>query len=359
MKDYMHDFDVSIRGRAKFDTPEKAEAILRFIAEHAPVKPELCGVYEPFRTPFSLTDLKPAVRTLVNEEKQRLTPDMPSGNIFLVHKKRPRCTYHIDWRRGPHTPFGMSSWYVEGAYVRDQRRLNEWLSFSFELLGRLDAWYARFFLNEEREQKNKVRWLGPPRPGFPEGVEVESGLPGPLYEAGIPGVYWGNYFGPFYVDWFGSEKFVGLPCVYKQWLDTGGIFFTIAPTPFGWNTPEAKQVDREVRQHLGADAFFDMEIVRARMKALEDSLGGFLPDDFRPGQLAVPCRVPEFPFAHELQLKPKTREEEIEEARRYFEHHGFTFEGIEGDTLLFRDAKGGVTKVTIGAGGKVEHWPKL
>jgi len=359
MKDYMCDFDVSVEGRAKFDTLEKAEAILRFIVENAPVKPYLCGVYEPFRTLFSLTDLKPAIRMLVNEEKQRLTPDTPSGNIFLVHKKKPRCMYYIDWRRGPHTPFGSSSWHVEGSYIQDQRCLNRWLSFSFELLGRLDAWYARFRLNEEWEQKNKVRWLGPPRPGFPEGIEVESGLPGPLYEAGIPGVYWGNYFGPFYVEWFGREKFETLPCVDKQWLDTGGIFFTIAPTPFEWNTPEAKQVEKAVRQHLGVDAFFDMEIVRARMKALKDSLGGFLPDDFRPGLLARPCQVPEFPFGDELQPKPKTREEEIEEARRFFEHYGFTFEDIKGDTLLFRDAKGRVTKVTIGAGGRVAHWAQL
>lgn len=356
----MQDFNVRLDGRAKFDTPEKAEAILRFIAEHAPVKPNLCGVYEPFRTPFSCNELEPAIRMLVNEEEQRLTPDSPSGDVFLIHKKKPRCTYHIGWSRGPHTPFGKSSCYIDGAYIRDPQRLTDWLTFCLKLVEFLDAWYARFFLDEEFEHKDEVSWQTPPRPGFPEGIQREAIVAGVrLHKDGLPGVYWGNYFGPFYVDWFGREKFETLPCVHKQWLDTGGIFFTIAPTPFEWSTPEAKQVEKEVRQHLGADAFFDIEIVRARMQTLMQAMGGVLPDDFDPRRLEPPCRVPEFPFAEELQPKPKSREEEIEEARRYFEHYGFTFEGLEGDTLVFRDAKGGITKVTIGEGGKVEHWPKL
>ncbi len=359
MTDYMRNFSASIEGRAMFDTPDKAEAILRFIAEYAPVKPDRCGVYEPFRTPFALTELEPAIRMLVNEEKQRLTPDRPSGDVFLVHKKKPRCTYYISWSRGPYTPFGSSSWHVEGSYIQDPRRLNAWLHFSFALLGRLDAWYARFHLNEERDHKNTVRWLAPPRPGFPNGVEVERGIGGALYEGGIPGVYWGNYFGPFYVEWFGREKFETLPCVHKQWLDTGGIFFTIAPTPCDWNTPEARATERQVREHLGADCFADIAIVQERMEVLKAVWGGFLPDRFRPADLMPPRRVPVVPFAEELQPKPKSREEEIAETRRYFEHYGFTFEGMQGDALVFRDAKGGITKVTPGPGGTVEHWPKL
>lgn len=358
MRDY-GDFDVSIEGRAKFDTPEKAEALLRFIAEHAPVKPDLCGVYEPFRTPFSPSNLQPAIRMLVNEEKQRLTPDTPSGGVSLMHKKKPHCIYDIEWSRGPHTPFGKSSCYVDAAYVRDSQHLTDWLRFCLKLLELLDAWYARFFLDEEFEHKDEVGWQTSPRPGFPEGIHREAIVAGVwLHKDGLPGVYWGNYFGPFYADWFGREKFETLPCVHKQWLETGGIFFTIAPTPFDWNTPEARQLEKQVRQHLGADAFFDIEPVRARLEELRQTMGGFLPDNFDPRALVPPCRKPEFPFADELRPKAKTREEEMAEARRYFEHYGFTFEGMEGDTLIFRDAKGGVTKVTVGPGGKVEHWPK-
>ncbi|MEW6179166.1 MAG: hypothetical protein AB1522_04485 [Chloroflexota bacterium] len=353
-------FNVWVDGRAKFDTSEKAEAILRFIAEHAPVKPDLCGVYEPFRTPFSLSNLLPAIGMLVNKEKQRLTPDMPSGDIFLVHKKKPRCTYRIEWSRGPHTPFGKSSCYVEAAYVRDPKHLTGWLAFCFKLLELLDAWYAQFFLDEELEHKDVVIWQTPPRPGFPEGIQREEFVSRPwIHEDGLPGVYWGNYLGPFYVDWFGREKFETLPCVHKQWLDTGGIFFTIAPTPFDWNNPAAKQLEREVRQHLGADAFFDIEPVRARIEELRQSMGGFLPDNFDLRTLVPPCRKPEFPFVDELRPKAKTQEEEIAEARRYFEHFGFTFEGMEGNSMIFRDAKGEVTKVNVGPGGKVEHWPKV
>ncbi len=122
-----HFFNLRIDSRAKFDTPQRAEAVLRFISEHAPVKPVLCGTFEPFRTSFSSTELMPAIHMLVNEAKRHLTPDRPSGDVFLVHKKKPRATYHIERRRGPHTPFGKSSRYIDETYVQDAERLSRWL----------------------------------------------------------------------------------------------------------------------------------------------------------------------------------------------------------------------------------------
>ena len=114
-------------------------------------------------------------------------------------------------------------------------------------------------------------------------VTGRGGGIGVKLEEGIPGVFWGNYFGPFYVDWFGREKFDDLPCVEKRWLDSGGIFFTTAATPFEWNTPAARQMQQAVKDHLGREAFFDSETVIARVRQLEP-----IPDYSEPEQFQSP-----------------------------------------------------------------------
>jgi len=214
-----------------------------------------------------------------------------------------------------------------------------------------DAWYAAFALSAEKHEKNFLHWyIQHPHARNPEkGVETAGAVGVALHE-GIPGVYWGNYFGPFYVDWFGREKFERLPCVEKHWLDTGGIFFTTAPTPFDWDTSDTRQLQKTVKQHLGVDAFFDINIVRQLLAEL-----GPIPEHLRPDDLQ-PRRVPEFPF----KIEPPPRhppEEEIKEIFHFFGSRGFTFIGIEGDTLIFHDAKGGIARVTVGPMRKVEYQP--
>ena len=170
----------------------------------------------------------------------------------------------------------------------------------------------------------------------------------------IPGVFWGNYLGPFYVDWFGRGKFDDLPCVEKRWLDSGGIFFTTASTPFEWNTPAARQLQQAVKEHLGEDAFFDSETVCARVRQLEP-----IPHNFRPEQFQTPRCLPAFPFT----LRPPRNqrmpvEEQLADACRAFEGQGYELIEEEGRTLLFRDDAGGMLRVTVGVGGSVEFLPK-
>ena len=173
-------------------------------------------------------------------------------------------------------------------------------------------------------------------------------------EEGIPGVFWGNYFGPFYVDWFGRGKFDDLPCVEKRWLDTGGIFFTTAATPFDWNTPAARQMQQAAMEHLGRDAFFDSETVFARVRQLEP-----IPHNFEPEQFQTPRRLPDFPFKvtpPHNQTMPV--EEQLADARQTFEGQGYTLIEESEKTLLFRDEEGGMLRVTVGVGGSIEFLPQ-
>jgi hypothetical protein len=305
------------------------------------------------RKRFTRDNLSEAVSLLVNRAKQEATPNAPSGEIWMERRKRPKMsTCRIEWIRGPYTPFSKPFYHVEGEYIEDTSHLELWLRFCWPLLGFHDAWFAVVCLDGEWEDHNVLTYKKWRLPDWPDGYKVQHGA-GTELQKGVPGIYWGTYFGPFYVDWFGKEKLEALPCVEKQELPTGGIFFTTAPTPFDWDKPETRAMQRSVMDHLGADAFFDMQALRAKMAAI----GEPFPESFDPRELIPACRVPEFPFADEMGKREKSREEKIEEARRYFESHGFNLESIEGDTLLFRDAKGGVTKVDIGAARTLEHWP--
>jgi hypothetical protein len=237
--------------------------------------------------------------------------------------------------------------------VRTPSQLKEWVTFVLGLLDIHNAWYARLALDAEGLDKNFLTWrsqyheAADPR----QGAESASGV-GVRLEQGIPGVYWGNYFGPFYVNWFGRQKMEDLPAVEKCWLDTGGLFFTTADSPFSWNAPQARELQSAVKDHLGRDAFFDIEAVKASLRKLEP-----IPEHMEPEQLQSRRRVPDFPF--EIRLpEPRSTQEAIAEAKQYFESRGFTFmEMLSDETLLFQDEKGGITKVTVGPQGSVDYYP--
>jgi len=347
------DLTVLIYTRATFDTEERARAIVDYLLRFSRLAPDRFGECEPYRR-LTAETIDKAVSLIVNRVGQELDPERVLSDVHFKRLRFPKCSYRVAWERLPHVAFTLNWYHVEQDYVRQSERLSEWLEFSFGLLELQQAWYARFALGVEQYAKNVMSWWTQhPRARDPEkGVENEGGV-GVELEKGIPGVYWGNYFGPFYVEWFGREKFETLPCVEKRWLDTGGIFFTTAPTPFDWDTPQAHQLQQEVKQHLGSDAFFDIETVRMVVAELQP-----IPEHMRPEEFQPPRRVPEFPFKVEP-VRHRSPEEEAEEARRFFASQGFTFVGLEDGALVFRDEKGNVARVTVGPGGRVEYQPKL
>lgn len=347
-----NDLSLHILGRAVFDTEERARPVLEYLLQAGVFAPQYWGGLPPLRKRFTRENLSKAISLLVNRAGQ-VTPDKPSGEIWMERRKQQKASYRIEWIRGPFTPFSKPFYHIDGEYIQEPNHLDAWLDFCWPLLGFHDAWFSAICLRREWEDHNVLVYKKWRLPDWPDGYKVQHGT-GTELQKGVPGVYWGTYFGPFYVDWFGREKFETLPCVEKQELPTGGIFFTTAPTPFDWNKPETRAMQRSVMDHLGADAFFDMQSLRTKMAAI----GEPFPETFDPRELIPPHRVPDFPF-DEVEKREKSREQKIEEALRFFENQGFNLECIEGDVLLFRDSEGGVTKIDIGAVSKVEHWPRL
>ncbi len=304
------------------------------------------------RNPFDEKHLDDAARLLVNKAKQELTPDTPSGDIFLERRKTPEAHYRIEWGRNPYHPFSKSSYIIDASYLREKSLLDDWLSYMMPLLEIHEAYFGAFYSDEEWEDHNVLRYKTRRLPDWPDGYEQVGGGGTNLLIA-ISGIYWGTYFGPFYVDWFGRDKFDDLPVVTKQELPNGGIFFTTADTPFDWNTPEARARQDAIKHQLGADAFFDIQALRTKMAEMVEPF----PEGFDPLSLAPKHRVPEFPFADEMKPREKSREEEIAEARSFFESQGFVFRGLDGDVLVFDGEDGSRMQIDLSS-KQINHFPE-
>lgn len=345
------DVKTLIFGRATFNTVDSARVILDYLLKGGPFTPQYWGALPPLRKPFDEEHLDDATRLLVNQRKQGLTPDTPSGDIFLERRKAPKSRYRVEWSRGPNTAISKSSYIVDAKTLHQKTRLDEWLSFMLPLTQIHQALFAALYLDAEWEDHNVIRYKTWRLPDWPNGY-MRVGGGGTDLRDELPGIYWGTYFGPFYVDWLGRERFDDLPVVTRQELPNGGIFFTTANTPFEWNMPETRARQEAIRQQLGTDVFFDMQGLRTRMA----EIGELFPEGFDPRALIPMCRVPEFPFADEMKPKAKSREEKIAEARGFFESQGFVFSGIVGEVLMFDGEDGSRMRIDL-ASKQIDHFP--
>lgn len=72
------------------------------------------------------------------------------------------------------------------------------------------------------------------------------------------GIYWANWFGPAYVDFFGRERLDSAPYFQKERLSDGGYLILTAASPLEYDTPAAQELEQALRGHLGFDAFYDI-----------------------------------------------------------------------------------------------------
>jgi hypothetical protein len=73
----------------------------------------------------------------------------------------------------------------------------------------------------------------------------------------LPGIFWANFFGPDYVDWFGREKFDRLPCYRLEELPDGGRLVLTSPSPLEYDT--SGETQEAIKHYLGRLAFGDVQ----------------------------------------------------------------------------------------------------
>ncbi|MBN1316704.1 MAG: hypothetical protein JXA42_14595, partial [Anaerolineales bacterium] len=231
-----------ISSRKRFDTVEKAESLVNYLISTNKFKPTHFGQYEPFHS-FNENKILNAVDMIVEKEEQSNKVKGIYSMTFFSRRINPTNSIRIEWSNLPHIVFSNSWFSIEDDFIRNFDNLDEWINHLFGFIDLFDAWYAFFALGEEQRQKNYILW----KTKYPKAIAVgQSGI-GFKLEKGIPGVYWGNYFGPFLVDWFGYKKIEKMPSIKKIWLKNGGLFFITALSPFDWNTPESTELQNEIK----------------------------------------------------------------------------------------------------------------
>jgi len=291
----MHnDLSLKIWGRAEFDTEEAARRILKYLLDAGDYKPEYFGEIPPLKAPFEEKTLQKAIDLLIGKVRREMFPDQVFGRIYLERKKIPKVEYYkLEWRQLTNIPFfPVSSYRIESEYIKDSKRLHSWLEFCIPPLSFHDAWYASFCLDEQWRRDHQFDVRSKPSSARPEGF-IAKITRGTDLAKGIPGVYWGTYFGPFYVEWLGREKFERLDCYQIKELETGGILLLLTERPDTWMHNDHQALRRSIIEALGQDAFYDADTIRKEFDALP-----YVDDyyNFDPASFQKPRRVPKFPF---------------------------------------------------------------
>jgi hypothetical protein len=72
----------------------------------------------------------------------------------------------------------------------------------------------------------------------------------------LPGLFWLNFFGQRLCEHVGRSRFLDARSHIVSEVDAG-VLIGLSPDPDRWDTPEYQAEETRVRQHLGADLFFD------------------------------------------------------------------------------------------------------
>jgi len=109
-----------------------------------------------------------------------------------------------------------------------------------------DVHHDEEFDNQHRVDMNDV-----------EAILQHGAIIGVGYKESLPGVYWGNLFGPPVTQWIGEDRLRTCPCHEHRELAPGYHLIIAYPDVFAHDTPEAMSAKDAIREHLGVERFFD------------------------------------------------------------------------------------------------------
>lgn len=80
----------------------------------------------------------------------------------------------------------------------------------------------------------------------------------------LPGLFTSNFFGPPYVELIGREQLLSAPAARAV---GDGVLITIGDDPRDWDTPQQREREEAVLDHLGHEYFFSKTAMAETTKA--------------------------------------------------------------------------------------------
>ncbi len=75
--------------------------------------------------------------------------------------------------------------------------------------------------------------------------------------SGLPGIYWANFLGPVYVDFFSKARIDSAPSFQKKPLQDGGYLLLTSEGPLDYARAETKKLEHALFVHLGSESFIE------------------------------------------------------------------------------------------------------
>lgn len=185
---------------------------------------------------------------------------------ILVSRRKPFQGMKLDWSRDPKREFNHFYYYIEEEYFEHTENAEKLLNVYKKLYSLFKADYGYVCHSDDFDLKNikytnylllkKEEKYNRDQISIEISEQTEKELQKGLTEH-LPGIYWANFFGPIYVEFFGREKLLSAPAYKVEELPEGGILLLTSASPLDWDNPETKEIERAVVEHLGKEAFFD------------------------------------------------------------------------------------------------------
>lgn len=248
----------------------------------------------------------------------------PKKMKYLVfHRRRPveiQMSFTIE--RFGRAKFNQFSLYVRDKYFRNQANLDELLRFTVEVCKIISADYG--FISHIVQERRQSPVLTP----------AER----------LPGVYWANFFGRPYIDFFGREKLLASPCHEVREISQDLIALLADESPLSTQMLDGDELVTDIKNYLDQNAF----------------PGPRFPDE--------PCAVPKFDFRDVRWGIEAVAEESLDQRltriRADLESRGYKTISEGSDNIMLRAEDDSVVVVDLKSGdisfdttGKFLHQP--
>jgi len=231
-------------------------------------------------------------------------------SLFFHRKKPVEIMMSLDIERFARAKFNSFSAYIRDKTFKQPGKIEEFLQFALDLGVTISADYG--FISQTLPERRQSPILTP----------AER----------LPGIYWANFFGRPYIEFFGRDKLLATPCYEVREISKDLILLLASQSPYSPDLLDNDRVVEGIKEYLGQNAF----------------PGPRFPDE--------PCDVPRFDFSHvrgvqaSEQIPSESPGEKAMKIRLELESKGYqVFKEVEGQFLL-RGQDGSVVLVDVSTG---------
>ncbi len=155
-------------------------------------------------------------------------------NTLVFTRKHPfSVEFSVDIQRHQRAKFNEFSAYIHEKYFRGDAQEQEALNFSIDVSMMTHADYG--FIAHKTQERRQSPVLTP----------AER----------LPGVYWANFFGRPYIEFFGREKLLAAPCYEVREINDDLILLVTAESLNAPELIESDEVVNQVKEYLNQNAF--------------------------------------------------------------------------------------------------------